>query len=239
MTYLIPLIVIAALGAYFLYMKKSGKFANLSNNFVEAEKEATEKFQDYFNKFKSDEHTFKPIVDIIGGDFEAIAACKKPKSIKGAAIDTAKTMLTGVVVENTNMHLLVLQKNELHYIEYNSKSKNSQEHWSFAQSSITNFSFEKAKLTDNLKQSMSFDLKDGGKSGDSTKNSDLHKLSFKSKDKSYEFFVYDLVGFGEGFKVENRIGGMRLNQTVDDIIRGTVLPQKLGKLFFDKIVNFK
>ena len=54
----------------------------------------------------------------------------------------------------------------------------------FKKNNVTNFSFEKAKLSDNLKQSMSFDLKDGGKSGDQTKNSDLHKLAFKSKDKA-------------------------------------------------------
>ena len=187
MTYLIPLILLAVVGGYMLYMKKSGKFDNLSNNSVEAEKEASEKFEEYFDKFKSDENTFKPIVEIIGRDFEAIGACKKPKGLKGAVLDTAKTMLTGVVVENTNMHLLVLLKDELHYIEYNSQTKNSEEHWSFDQNSMTNFSFEKAKQSDNLKQSMSFDLKDGGKSGDSMKNSDLHKLAFKSKDKSYEF----------------------------------------------------
>lgn len=239
MTYLIPIIIFIGIGAYFLHMKKSGKFDALSNNLVEAEKEATENFDTYFNKFKTDPNTFKPIVDIVGGDFDAIASCKQPKSIKGAVLDTAKTMLTGVVVENANKHLLVLQNDTLHYIEYNLNTQNSEEHWEFKRNNVSNFSFEKAKLTDNLKQSMSFDLKDGGKSGDQTKNSDLHKLAFNSKEKSFEFFVYDKVGFGDGFKVENRVGGLGLNQTVDDMVRGMLLPQKLGKLFFEKVENFK
>lgn len=239
MTYIIPLIIILGTGAYFMYMKKSGKFDTLSNNFVEAEKEATDNLDKYFNDFKHDENTFKPICDIIGGDFEAISICKKPKSIAGAVADTAKTMLTGVVVESNNLNLLVIQADKLHYIEYNSKSKTSSEHWEFNKQSIDNLLFEKGQLTDNLKQSMSFDLKGGGQSGDDTKNSDLHKLSFKSKEKNYEFFVYDLVGFGAGFKVENRVGGLSLNQTVDDIVRGMLLPQKLGVLFFDKIRAFK
>ncbi|WP_299781201.1 hypothetical protein [uncultured Formosa sp.] len=239
MTYIIPLIIILAIGGYFLYMKKSGKFDALGNNYVEAEKEATEKFDDYFKDFKNDPNTFKPIVDIVGGDFEAIASCKKPKSIVGAVADTAKTMLTGVVIENTNEHLLVLQNDKIHYIEYNTGSKTSAKHWEFRKQNINNFEFKKGQLTDNLNQSMSFKLKSGGESGDTQKNSDLHKLSFESKDKTYAFFVYDAVGFGAGFEVENKIGNMAMNQTKDDVLKGTLLPIKLGKLFFDKIKNFK
>lgn len=238
MTYFIPLIIIACIGVYFIYMKKTGKFDALSNNFVEADKEATENFNNYFTTFKQDQNTFKPIVDIIGGDFEAIAICKQPNSVTGAVLDTAKTMVTGIVVENANKHVLVLQKDTLHYLQYDAGTKNSEEHWVFKKDNLSNLNFGKAKLTDNLKQSMSFDLKDGGKSGDKTKNSDMHKLTFDSNDKSYEFFVHDLIAFGEGFKVENRIGGMGLNQSVDDIVRGVFLPQKLGKLFFDKIAKF-
>lgn len=239
MTYIIPLIIILAIGGYFLYMKKSGKFDALGNNYAEAEKEILEKFDEYFQGFKDDPNTFKPIVDIIGGDFDAIALCKKPKSIVGAVADTAKTMLTGVVVENTNEHLLVLQNNKIHYIEYNIDSKKSSEHWEFDKQSINDLVFEKGKLTDNLNQSMSFKLKGGGESGDSQKNSDLHKLSFKSKEKKYVFFVYDSVGFGAGFEIENQIGNMSMNQTKNDVLRGVLLPAKLGKLFFDKIKDFK
>ena len=148
-------------------------------------------------------------------------------------------MLIGVVVENTNENLLVLQNDKIHYIEYNTGSKKSSEHWEFDKQSISNLEFEKGKLTDNLNQSMSFKLKGGGESGDSQKNSDLHKLSFISKEKKYVFFVYDTVGFGAGFEVENQVGNMSMNYTKDDILKGTLLPLKLGKLFFDKIKDFK
>lgn len=239
MTYIIPLIILLGFGAYFIYMKKSGKFDAYSNNYAEAEKEATEKFDDYFKSFKDDENTFKPIVNIVGGDFDAIASCKKPKSVIGAVADTAKTMLTGVVVENMNHHLLVLQNEKLHYIEYNSDSQTSSEHWEFDKRNINNLKFEKGKLTDNLKQSMSFKLEGGGMSGDATKNSELHKLSFESKEKKYEFFVYNMVGFGAGFEIENEIGNIAMKQTMDDVLRGTLLPLKFGTLFFDKIKTFK
>ncbi|WP_165749016.1 hypothetical protein [Cellulophaga sp. Z1A5H] len=239
MTYIVPLLIMVAIGAYFLYMKKTGKFDALGNSYLEAEKEATEKFDEFFQEFKADEQTFKPIVAIIGGDFSAIGACKKPKSILGAAADTAKTMLTGVVVENTNHHLLVLQDEKLHYIEYNSNSKTASTHWEFDKRSISNLEFEKGKLTDNLKQSMSFQLRGGGESGDATKNSDLHKLSFESKEKKYSFFVYTMIGFGAGFEIENPIGNLSMKQTTDDILRGTLLPLKFGELFFEKIKAFK
>ncbi|MFI8606260.1 hypothetical protein ACIGCP_17465 [Cellulophaga baltica] len=239
MTYIIPLLIMVCIGAYFLYMKKTGKFDAFGNNYVEAEKDVTENFDTYFKDFKADEYTFKPIVDIVGGDFNAIAACKKPKSILGAVADTTKTMLTGIVVENTNHHLLVLQDHKFHYIEYNSNSQTAAEHWEFDQRNINTLEFEKGKLADNLKQSMSFQLKSGGESGDATKNSELHKLSFESKGKKYEFFVYNMVGFGAGFKVENSVGNLSMTQTIDDIVRGTLLPLKFGTLFFDKINTLK
>ena len=236
--YILPLVIILAIGLYFVYMKKTGKFDALGNNFVTAEKEATEKFDDYFNNFKTDEDTFKPIVNIVGGDFIAISSCKKPKSIVGAVADSAKTMITGVVFQNVNHHLLVLQNEKLHYIEYNSSEKSAIKHKVFEKLNTQNLAFEKGKITDNLKQSMSFKLKSGGESGDATKNSELHKLSFECDNKKQEFFVYNMVGFGAGFQTENKIGGMSMNQTVDDIVRGSLLPLKFGELFFDKIKRF-
>ncbi len=238
MTQLFLLLVIGAgvLG-YLYYMKKSGKLGNLQQNYVDAEEDIEANFETYLEGFKKDPDTFKPIVDIIGSDFISLAICKKPKDILGAAADTAKTMITGVVVENTNIHTIVLAQNKLHYIEYNPEIKKSREHWIFEKENISDFVFGKGKLSDNLKQSMSFQLKDGGESGDTKKNSDMKKLSFSSKDKKYEFFIYDLVGFGKGLQPEKRIGGMGMSESKEDIIKSR-LHSKIAQKFFDNIIKF-
>ncbi|MCB9033676.1 MAG: hypothetical protein H6553_07555 [Chitinophagales bacterium] len=238
MVYLIPLVIIAGIFGYMFYLKKSGKLGAFQQVYVDAEKEVNDNFDKYIAKFKADPNTFKPIIDIIGSDFQYITQCKKPQGFFGALGDTAKTMATGVVVENTNYHLLVIQDNKLHYIEYNDDTKKSAEHFEFDKNSISNLKFEKGKLTDNLKQSMSFKLEGGGRSGDSTDNSDMYKLTFTSNDKTYEFFVYDLIKVGDGFDVENKVGGMGLNQTVDDVVRGQLIPIRLADEFFKNIVNF-
>jgi len=236
--YLVPVLVICAVFGYMFYMKKSGKMGAWQQNMVDAEVEATERFDFYFNEFKEDEGTFRPIVKIIGGDFEAINGCKQPQGFKGAILDTARTAVTGVVIENTNRHLLVLQQDKLHYLEYNVNSKSSPNRMVFDRDKIIGLELGQGKLTDNLKMSMSVKLREGGQSGDRTDNSEMKKLSFEYEGKKHEFFVYDGVRFGDGFVVENEMGGMGMKQSVDDIVRGALLPNKLGKLFFDKIEDF-
>lgn len=236
--YLVPIVIIIAVFGYLFWMKKSGALGSFQQNYVDAEVEASNRFDFYFGEFKEDENTFRPIVKIIGGDFDAIAKCKQPQGFAGAIADTAKSMATGVVVENTNQHLLVLQKERLHYLEYNTNSRSASQKQSFGRDSITSLELGQGKVTDNMKQTMSFELRDGGKSGDVVKNSDMKKLTFECEGNSYEFFVYDAVGFGDGFVVENPVGGMAMNQSVDDIVRGMLLPQKLAKVFFGKIIQF-
>lgn len=237
-TLILAIIIITGVFGYLFYLKKSGKLAILQKNYIEAEADVNENFNKYFEETKSDPETFKPIVEIIGSDFIAITNCKQPKNILGSITDTAKTMATVVVSENINEHSLVLTSNQLHYIEYNTSSKNSVQHWVFDKSEMLNLELKKGKLTDNLKQSMSFELRDGGKSGDSINNSQMKKLTFTSKEKKYEFFVYDMAGFGQWFNTNKNAEQMALSQSKDDLIKGSYMPMKLADCFFEEIIKF-
>jgi len=237
MTFLFPLLIIAGVFGYLYYMKNSGKLGQYQQAFVEAEKDVNNNFKKYLLELKEDDETFKPIKDIIKSDFISLINCKQPKNMLDALKDTAKTMATTIVSENTNTHTLIVTEDKLHYIEYNSKTKKSKEHWEFLRSKITGLTLEKGKLTDNLKQSMSFDLKNGGKSGDSTDNSEMKKLAFKSNNKNYEFFLYEKGAFGKGFIPEKSIGNLAMNQSKEDIIKSILMPSKIGKLFFDEIIK--
>lgn len=235
MTYLIPLVIIAGVFGYMFYMKKSGKLGQFQQSHVEAEQDVKENFEKYFSELKEDPETFKPIKEIIESDFISLINCKQPKDMLDALKDTAKTMATSIVSENTNIHTLVITPKKLHYIEYNSTTKKSVVHWEFLRNVLTEITLEKGKLTDNLKQTMSFDLKNGGKSGDSTDNSKMKKLSFKSNNKKYEFFLYDIGAFGKGFVPEKPIGGLAMSQSKEDIVKSMLLPIKIGEVFFDEI----
>ncbi|QXP59001.1 hypothetical protein [Olleya sp. HaHaR_3_96] len=237
MTYLLPLVIIAGVFGYLFYIKKSGKLGQYQQNYLEADEDVKQNFEKHFSELKEDPETFKPIKDIIGSDFISLINCKQPKNMLDALKDTAKTMATTIVSENTNIHTLVLTEDKLHYIEYNFRTKKAEEHWEFLRSKIKDLTLGEGKLTDNLKQSMSFDLKGGGQSGDSTNNSKMKKLVFHSNDKNYEFFLYDTCAFGKGFVPEKPIGGLALNQSKEDIVKSMLLPVKIGELFFNEIIK--
>ncbi|WP_109830145.1 hypothetical protein [Reichenbachiella versicolor] len=238
MTFILPVIIIVGVFGYLFYIKKSGKLGAFQQNHIDAEEDMKQNFQMHFQNLKSDEETFKPIIDIIGKDFNAIVVCKKPKDVLGAVTDTAKTMVTGVVVESNLIHTLVLTDDTLHYLEYSTQTKKATEHWEFEKGNIEDLVLEQGKLTDNLKQSMSFQLQGGGRSGDQIDNSQMKKLRFSSLEKKYEFFIYDQVGFGKGFATETQVGGLGMNQSKEDIVKGMLLPVKLANVFFEKVEKF-
>jgi len=234
---LFGIISVCSIG-YVVYYMKSGKHAKFYNNHTAAKAEVEENYNSYFTKLKEDPNTFKPIINIIGSDFIALATCKKPRTILGAVADTAATAVTRIVKISNNVNTLVLTDEKLHYLEYNASAKEAINHLVFNKSDITNLKFEQGKLTDNLKQSMSVKLKKGGESGDRIDNSELMKLSFTDKDKKYEFFVYETARFGEGFKPKKEMVTTATDQSVEDVVKSFYLPKKIAEQFYEKIVQF-
>lgn len=204
--YLIPLIVLVVAFGYVFWMFKSGKMGAFTQASTTAMNDVNNNYPQLFAQLKSDPAIFGPIAQAVGGDFVAIAQCKKPQGFLGAAAQTAKDLATGVaagvIIEGKGTkNLLLIQNDTLHYLECD--TARPADSWvlrgeSFEFSQMADITIKKGSMTDNLKQGMSFELAGGGESRAEAKNSDLQKLTFNYGGKNTTFFLYDNVDLPGG-----------------------------------------